>query len=146
MNVLDSTENEVNILEYKEFDSSLLEEIKEIYREQGWTAYLQDDEKLARAFENSLYFYGAFDKNRLIGFIRCVGDGEHILLIQDLIVKSAYQRQGIGTTLLQHVFEKYDEVRMISLYTDGLDERANHFYCSVGMKRIEENRTVSYMK
>lgn len=124
----------------------MLDEIKEIYKEQGWTAYLQDDGKLERAFENSLYFYGAFDENKLIGFVRCVGDGEHVLLIQDLIVKSAYQRQGIGTILLQHIFEKYAGVRMLSLYTDGSDERANNFYRNIGMKRVEEYQTVSYMR
>lgn len=134
------------MLEYKGFDSSLLEGVKEIYKEQGWTAYLQDDEKLMHAFENSLYLYGAFEEGKLIGFVRCVGDGEHILLVQDLIVKTAYQKQGIGTALLNHVFEKYAGVRMISLYTDGSDERANSFYRKVGMKRMEENQTVSYMK
>lgn len=134
------------MLQYKEFNSGLLDEIKEIYKEQGWTAYLQDDEKLMRAFKNSLYFYGAFDENKLVGFVRCVGDGEHILLIQDLIVKSAYQRQGIGTIFLQHIFEKYAGVRMLSLYTDGSDERANNFYRNIGMKRVEEYQTVSYMR
>ncbi|MBP3569903.1 MAG: GNAT family N-acetyltransferase [Lachnospiraceae bacterium] len=134
------------MLQYKEFNSGLLNEIKEIYKEQDWTAYLQDDEKLMRAFENSLYLYGAFDENKLIGFVRCVGDGEHILLIQDLIVKSAYQRQGIGTILLRHIFEKYAGVRMLSLYTDGSDERANNFYRNIGMKLVEEYQTVSYMR
>ena len=134
------------MLQYKEFNSGLLNEIKEIYKEQDWTAYLQDDEKLERAFENSLYLYGAFDENKLIGFVRCVGDGEHILLIQDLIVKSTYQRQGIGTILLRHIFEKYAGVRMLSLYTDGSDERANNFYRNIGMKLVEEYQTVSYMR
>lgn len=134
------------MLEYKEFTSSLLEEIKEIYQEQGWTAYLKDDEKLKRAFDKSLYVYGVFDGEKLVGFTRCVGDGEHIVLIEDLVVKSAYQRQGIGTVLLEHVFEKYADVRMISLYTDSVDKRANNFYQKMGLKRIEERSMVSYVK
>lgn len=134
------------MLEYKEFTSSLLEEIKEIYQEQGWTAYLKDDEKLKRAFDKSLYVYGVFDGEKLVGFTRCVGDGEHILLIEDLIVKEAYQRQGIGTALLQHVFEKYADVRMISLYTDSVDKKANSFYQKMGMYLAGEKSMVSYVK
>ena len=77
---------------YKEFDNTLIERVKEIYALEGWTAYLNSDEKLMRAFENSLYILGAFDDEKLIGFVRCVGDGEHILLVQDLIVDKAYQK------------------------------------------------------
>lgn len=134
------------MIEYKQCNTSRLEEVKAIYAEQGWTAYLMDEEKLARAFENSLYLYGAFDEDKLIGFVRCVGDGEHILLVQDLIVRTAYQKQGIGTALLHHVFEKYSGVRMLSLYTDSADNRANSFYRKVGMKPTEETGCISYMR
>lgn len=134
------------MLEYKEFGSSRLEEIKEIYREQGWTAYLNDDEKLKRAYDNSLYVYGIFEEDKLIGFVRCVGDGEHIVVIEDLIVKADYQRQGLGTKLLQHVFENYADVRMLSLYTDKVDVKANSFYRKMGMRLVEEMGAVSYIR
>lgn len=134
------------MLEYKEFGSSRLEEIKEIYKEQGWTAYLNDDEKLKRAYDKSLYVYGIFDEDKLIGFTRCVGDGEHIVLIEDLIVKAEYQRQGLGTALLRHVFEKYADVRMVSLYTDSVDKKANCFYRKMGMQLAEEKSMVSYVR
>lgn len=134
------------MLEYKEFGSSRLEEIKEIYREQGWTAYLNDDEKLKRAYDNSLYVYGIFDEEKLIGFIRCVGDGEHIVVVEDLVLKTEYQRQGLGTKLLQHVFDKYVDVRMLSLYTDKVDVKSNSFYKKMGMRLVEEMGAVSYIR
>ena len=134
------------LLEYKKFGSERLEEIKEIYKEQGWTAYLKDDEKLKRAYDNSLYVYGIFDADKLIGFIRCVGDGEHIVLIEDLIIKAAYQRQGLGTALLNHIFETYADVRMVSLYTDSVDIKANSFYRKMGMQLAEEKSMVSYVR
>lgn len=133
-------------MEYKQFGSSRLEEIKEIYREQGWTAYLNDDGKLKRAYDNSLYVYGIFEEDRLIGFVRCVGDGEHIVVIEDLIIKAEYQRQGLGTKLLQQVFEKYADVRMLSLYTDKADVKANSFYRKMGMRLVEEMGAVSYIR
>ena len=134
------------MLEYKEFGSNRLEEIKDIYKEQGWTAYLNDDEKLKRAYDNSLYVYGIFDEGKLIGFVRCVGDGEHIVVVEDLVIKTEYQRQGLGKKLLQHVFEKYADVRMLSLYTDKVDIKANSFYRKIGMRLVEEMGAVSYIR
>ena len=134
------------MIEYKEFDSSLIGRVKEIYALESWTAYLNSDEKLVRAFENSLYLLGAFDGDKLVGFVRCVGDGEHILLVQDLIVDKAYQKQRIGTTLFRMVWEKYEDVRMFQVNTDLEDELDNRFYKSMGMKPLESGHMISYFR
>ena len=133
-------------MNYCQFGAERLDEVKAIYREAGWLAYLNDDEKLDRAFRNSLYLLGAFAEDDLIGFIRCVGDGEHVVLIQDLIVSEAYRQRGIGTELMNRVLEKYSCVRMISLYTDAQDKRANSFYRKLGFVGIDANGMISYMK
>lgn len=39
------------MISYKEIDSSMIEEIKEIYKKESWNSYLKDDEKLIRAIE-----------------------------------------------------------------------------------------------
>lgn len=131
---------------YKEFGKELLGKVKEIYQEEGWRSYLSDDEKLARAFQNSLYIWGAFEEDDLIGFVRCVGDGEHILLVQDLIVDKKHRKQGIGTELLKHVWEKYADVRMFQVITDLYDEADNRFYQSFGMRKLVEGDMVSYFR
>lgn len=136
----------MDIINYKRFDCSLLSEMKSIYQDSNWNTYLKDDEKLRRSIKHSLCLYGAFDKERLIGFIRCVGDGEHIVMVQDLIILSDYQKQGIGTTLFKYVWEKYNEVRMFHIVTDIEDELDNHFYQSFGMKKLEEGHMVSYFR
>lgn len=134
-------------MEFKEFDyNKYFEEIKRIFKSANWLAYLKDDEKLKRAFKNSLYLLGAFENDKLIGFIRCVGDGEHILLIQDLIVDSDYYRQGIGTKLFKDISEKYKDVRTFCLFTDIHDIRDNEFYKSMKMVRIEEKDMISYIR
>ena len=115
------------MISYREFDSSLLESVKSIFEKEHWNAYLRDDAKLKRAFDNSLYVLGAFEDDRLIGFVRCVGDGEHILLVQDLIVEPEHQKQGIGTCLFKAVWEKYADVRMFQVVTDIEDKVDNHF-------------------
>lgn len=134
------------MIEYKEFGLEEFERIKEIYQGEGWSAYLHDDEALKRAFDKSLYCLGAYDENKLIGFVRSVGDGEHIVLVQDLIVEADYQRRKIGTTLLKHVWDRYINVRMFQVNTDIEDQRDNQFYRSFGMKPISEGNMISYFR
>lgn len=105
------------MIEYKEFRSELIEEICRIYQENQWRNYLGDKDKLSRAFERSLYVLGAFDEGNLVGFVRCVGDSEYILYVQDLIVKPTHYRQGIGKALMARVSEKYSSVRQFVLIT-----------------------------
>ena len=134
-------------MEFKEFDyNQYFEEIKGIFKSANWSAYLKDDEKLKRSFKNSIYLLCAFEQNKLIGFIRCLGDGEHIVIVQDLIVDPNYYRQGIGTNLFKAVSEKYKDVRSFCLFTDIHDIRDNEFYKSLGMVKIEEREIVSYIR
>lgn len=81
----------------------------------------------------------------MIGFVRCVGDGEHILLVQDLIVAKAYQGQGIGK-LFQAAWDTFKDVRMFQVNTDLEDVIDNHFYQSFGMRTLEEGHMVSYFR
>lgn len=131
---------------YKEFSTELLETVKEIFQEEGWSAYLRDNAKLVRAFQNSLYILGAFEDDKLIGFVRCVGDGEHILLVQDLIIDKKHRGQGIGTSLFKMVWDKYADVRMFQVTTDLYDEVDNLFYQSRGMRKLEEGNMISYFR
>ncbi len=134
------------MIEYRTFGLEQLTQILDIYRKAGWTAYLSEEDKMARAIQNSLYLCGAFDGGRLAGFVRCVGDGEHILYVQDLIVDEPYKRQGIGKSLLQAAMDKYAHVRMFVLATDAADPISNAFYTAVGMRRWEESGYTGYCR
>ncbi|GAA0105029.1 hypothetical protein UT300013_16530 [Paraclostridium sordellii] len=124
------------MINYKEFDSSMIEEIKDIYKKESWNAYLKDDEKLIRAFDNF----------KLVGFIRCVGDGEHVLVVQDLIVEPKYQQRGIGTYLFKTIMQKYSNVRMFMVVTDLEDIVDNKFYKSFNLKKLEDMNMVGYIR
>lgn len=121
------------MIEYKEFRSELINEVYSIYEENQWKSYLGDKEKLSRAFEQSPYLLGAFEEGNLVGFVRCIGDSEYILYVQDLIVKPSYYRQGIGKALMARVAEKYSSVRQFVLITDEDDEASNAFYRAIGL-------------
>lgn len=134
------------MINYKEIDSSIIEEVKELYRKDSWNAYLKDDDKLIRAFNNSLYIEGVFDDNKLIGIIRCVGDGEHVLMVQDLLIDPEYQKQGIGTYLFKSILQKYSKVRMFLVLTDIEDVVDNKFYKSFSLKKLEDKNIVGYIR
>ncbi len=131
---------------YSEISSKNIDRIKEIYLNENWKAYLKDDEKLIRAFDNSLFSLGVFSAEKLVGFIRCVGDGEHIVLIQDLIIDIDYRNKGLGKQLFTMILEKYKDVRMISLNTDINDKISNNFYKSLNMKTIDKGNMISYFR
>lgn len=133
-------------MEYRIFGSERVADVLEIYEDSLWRAYLNDDTALCRALDRSLYLLGAFDGERLVGFVRCVGDGEHIVYVQDLIVHSAYRRQGVGTALLRAAMEKFRHVRMLNLITDAADARSNAFYARMGLKRLAENGITGYFR
>ena len=122
------------MIKYLEFGSELVSDAYNIYRDNGWGAYLTSLDKLKKAFDNSLYILGAFEEDKLVGFIRCIGDSEFIIYIQDLIVLPEYQRRGIGKTLVKKVSDKFSDVRQFVLITDKDDEKANAFYRAIGMK------------
>lgn len=134
------------MIHYKEIDSGLIDNIKGLFRSEGWSAYLDDDLKLKRAFDNSLYILGVFDDKELIGFIRCIGDGEHAVIIQDIVVDDKYKRQGLGKLLMHRVLEKYSSVRWIQVNTDISDKRANSFYHSLGMRTLEQAGIISFCR
>lgn len=121
------------MIKYKEFGSERIKEVYEIYEENQWESYLGNKDKLTVAFKQSLFIFGAFENDKLVGFVRCIGDGEYILYVQDLIVKSSHHRKGIGRELMKQVFQKFSDVYQLVLITDRDDEIANTFYQSIGM-------------
>ena len=121
------------MIEYKRFCAERIDEVYEIYEANRWGSYLHDKEKLRRAFEQSLYILGAFENDRLVGFVRCVGDAEYIIYVQDLVLAPSYFRKGIGRELMKRASEAYPDVRQFVLITDRDDEGANAFYRAIGL-------------
>lgn len=133
------------MISYKEYKEIILEEILELYRNVEWSNYYNNPGMVEKAFLNSLYIYGAYDNDKLIGFIRIVGDGYSIIYIQDIVVKKIYQRQGIGTRLLSDVLNKYLNVYQKVLLTDNT-EKTKSFYKTIGFSNVEEIDCVSFIK
>ena len=131
--------------EYRHLNLNDMESVKRLFDEAGWTAYLNDDGRLKRAWEKSLFTLGAFEGGDLIGFVRCLGDGEHTVLIQDLLVSEFRRREGIGGKLMRSVFEEYPDVRQIFVVTDA-GTPAVRFYRALGLCEFEKGGLLAFYK
>ena len=129
----------------KEYDHFQLDEIGNLYESVGWMNYLERVDTLREAYANSLCVLGAYDSDRLVGIIRAVGDGRTIVFVQDIIVLSEYQRQGIGSKLLQAVMERYQDVYQMELLTDNT-EKTKAFYRSAGFTASDDLGCLAFIK
>lgn len=114
------------------------DDLLELYGDAGWTAYTDHPDRLERGLTRSLAVYTAWEGETLAGLLRAVGDGETILYLQDLLVRSSHRRRGIGRRLLERMTADYPQVRQKVLLTDAADRRALDFYRACGWRGAEE--------
>ena len=132
-------------MEIKEYTEFKADEILQLYTQVGWTAYTEDMPALERGYKNSLLILAAYENGELLGIVRVVGDGTTIVLVQDILVYPARQRQGIGTALLKAVLERYKNVRQVQLVTDNTPKTVA-FYKSRGFLNFAEFGCCGFMR
>ena len=137
-----SLEKNMEIKEYQTYND---QEIIDLYQSVGWTNYTNCPEMLEKAYKNSLCILGAFEKEKLIGVVRVVGDGISIVFVQDILVLPEYQRQGVGFALIRAVLEKYASVYQVELLTDST-EKSKAFYSSVGLVPVSKLGCSAYIR
>ena len=73
---------------------------------------------LEEAVKASLWQLAVYDEEELVAYIRLVGDGHSVLLVQDLLVRPDHQRQGIGKKLLEEALATFPNVYQRLLVTE----------------------------
>ena len=132
-------------MEIKECQTYNEQEIIDLYQSVGWTNYTSCPEMLEEAYKNSLCILGAFEKEKLVGVVRVVGDGISIVFVQDILVLPEYQRQGVGSALMRAILKKYASVYQVELLTDST-EKSKAFYSSVGLVPVSELGCSAYIR
>jgi GNAT superfamily N-acetyltransferase len=69
----------------------------------GWGTYSEDI--IERALTASLYGVCAVSGDEVVGMARVIGDSGLVYYLQDVIVLPEYQRQGIGTKMMDHLMD-----------------------------------------
>lgn len=134
-----------NHIEIKDNTIPSISNLVSLYNDAGWSNYTNNIEMLKQAYYNSLKIVSLWDKNKLIGIIRVVGDGYSIIYIQDLIISTQYQRQGLGSMLLNYVMNSYKNVYQKVLLTDNQVSTIK-FYESCGFIDTRQNGCVAFVQ
>ena len=124
------------MLEYKQ-EIPPMTDLVALYSSVGWTNYTNNPTMLEEAIKASLWQLAVYDKEELVAYIRLVGDGHSVLLVQDLLVRPDHQRQGIGKKLLEEALATFPNVYQRLLVTE-CSEKNLSFYQSLGFVELSE--------
>lgn len=131
-------------IKIREIKKPELSEFLPLYTDAGWSNYFNNPEMLTHAYQNSLEILGAYDREKLVGIIRVVGDGHSIVYIQDIIVLREYQRRGIGSELIKAILKIYKDVYQKVLLTDDEPETVS-FYKSLGFTTDSDMGCIAFI-
>ncbi len=95
------------------------EQFYKLFETTGWNKeYKLTMDELFRAIKNSWDMVSAYDNENLIGYGRIISDGVMHALILDMIVLPEYQKNGIGSSILDKLVDrcKQWEIRDIQLF------------------------------
>ena len=73
----------------------------------GWD--MLDDSIVEKALKNDLFSLCIYDKEKLVGMGRVIGDGFIYFYIQDIIVIPEYQKKGVGKLIMENIEEYLSE-------------------------------------
>ena len=132
----------MEIREYGPYDEA---EVLALYESVGWTAYTKEPQALRAGFEGSLFCLAAYEEDQLVGLLRAVGDGQTVVLLQDILVRPDRQRRGIGTELVRAALARCEAVRQVQLVTDDRPETAA-FYGSLGFTPLDQLGCKGFMR
>lgn len=134
------------MIEYSQERQVTEAQLVQLYTSVGWTNYLNGPTPLLTLLNQSRHHYIAWDKEKLVGLVRVVGDGGYIAYIQDLLVDPAYQGQGIGSQLMKLMLKEVNYAQQIILTTEQTPKTVA-FYQSLGMETYDQLDLVGfYMK
>ena len=103
-----------------------------LFETTGWNRqYCASRKELHQAISGSWFVLSAYHGGELIGFGRGISDGILYALICDLIVKPAYQGQGIGSALLNRLIDRCRSQHMRVLWLFAAKDKSA-FYKNFG--------------
>jgi ribosomal protein S18 acetylase RimI-like enzyme len=117
--------------EIKTFDLGLL---KELYQSAPWAKErsLQD---IKRALTNSTLVISAWERELLVGFARVLSDKVFRATIWDVIVHPDYQREGIGSMIIEKIIT-HPTLRNVDRF--WLNTKQPEFYKKFGFASSHE--------
>jgi predicted GNAT family N-acyltransferase len=101
---------------------------KKIRSSVGWNIF--PDEDIAYAIKNTVHFVLAKDRDEFIGMGRVSGDGKITFYISDIIVDPRYQKNGIGTEIMNRI--------MNYIKANGTNNAVVNLNAAIGVEKYYE--------
>ena len=97
------------------FDREIeLQQLQDLLRQTGW-ANRRSVEGIQAMLDGTPLTLGAWEGDRLVGFVRVITDGIYRALIDDVVVEESKRGTGIGSELMQRVVGRLEEIEEVSL-------------------------------
>lgn len=134
-------------MEYRE-NKLTYEEYVSLRSSVGWDNFAE--EQVFRCIENSIYDITVVENNQIIAMGRLIGDGIYYMIV-DLVVKPQYQKQGIGSQIIDMLLEYVDNntpiggrssIQLIAekgkedFYIKKGFKLIPHEFCGSGMRKV----------
>ncbi len=92
-------------------------QVPRLYESASW-GHGRDDAGIAAAIAASVAV-GAWDGDRLVGFVRALSDGRYRAYVEDVIVDPEYRRYRIGTRMVAALLEALEGIETVSLFCES---------------------------
>ncbi|MFP9131164.1 GNAT family N-acetyltransferase [Niallia sp. BSM11] len=87
-----------------------------LYKDVGW--WEERSEQDIAEMLNKVPSVGAWKDDNLIGFVRAVSDGKFRAYIEDVVIHSSFQKNGIGKKMLVKMVDELSNIDVISLFCE----------------------------
>ena len=118
-------------IRYSESRELSRDDILALYQANQWSS-ASKPELLSKALRASHSLVTAWDGPTLVGLGNAISDGCLVVYYPHLLVLPEYQRQGIGTEIMNRLLARYSGFHQHVLLADG---RALDFYGKCGFQR-----------
>jgi len=107
------------------------EQLAHLMAQTGWGRE-RTVEGLAKMLDETTHTLGAWDGDKLVGFLRAISDGKYRCLMEDFIVDEPYRSRGVGARLMQTMLDKLSDIEHVYLFTGG--EKMKKYYEGFGFE------------
>jgi predicted N-acetyltransferase YhbS len=121
------------MITYKIGNDLNMEEVIDVYRGTilADRRPISDRKRMAAMFQNSNLVIAAYDDDKLIGLARCLTDFSFTTYLSDLLVKEAFQKQGIGQKMIEEVALAAPTAKIVLLAAP----QARDYYPHIGFEK-----------
>ena len=111
------------------------DELRTLFEQTSW-ANNRSPLDIQLMLDRSHFTLGVWDEDHLIGFARVITDDRYRALIDDVVVDSAYRKQGIASQMLDKMLKRLQHIESIVL---ECGPEMESFYGRFGFERNDSS-------